>query len=296
MAEQNRTGIDWEDVRVFLAVARFGSLSAAGRSLGVNHATVSRRMRSLEEATSERLIERRPDGYVLTAAGTRILGPAGQMEIAAGMVSRGGDDDRPRGLVRINAPPSLAQTFLVGRLAKLAIEQPGLDIDLASDVRSVSLERRETDIALRLARPEDGDVHATKLATLGFGFYGGDACRRRIEAGEEPVFVGFGDLNAHLPEAVWLSRHFPKARMSFRTSSQTIQAVAAREGAGLAMLPYFVGKADPRLRLCDLAHTPPARELWLVTRRQDRGDRLIQVVVEHLRTTFAQERDLFERP
>ncbi|QDL93325.1 LysR family transcriptional regulator [Paroceanicella profunda] len=295
MAEQNRTGPDWEDVRVFLAVARFGSLSAAARSLGINHATVSRRMRSLEEALGERLVERRPDGYVLTPAGTRILGPASEMEVAAGILSRGGDDDRPKGLVRINAPPSLTQTFLVSRLAKLAIEQPGLDLNLASDVRSVSLERRETDIALRLARPVDGDVYATQLVSLGFGFYGSEACCRRIEEGNEPVFVGFDELNAHLPEAIWLSRHFPKARMSFRTNSQTTQAVAAREGAGLAMLPYFVGKADPDLKLCVLAQRPPARGIWLVTRRQDRRDLPIRVVSDHLRMIFARERDLFER-
>jgi DNA-binding transcriptional LysR family regulator len=172
MADQKRTTMDWEDVRVFLAIACFGSLSAAARSLSINHATVARRVQSLEIALGEKLIERRPDGYVLTPAGTRAIGPASDMEAAAGILSRGGEDDRPKGLVRVNAPPSLAQAFLVRRLAHLAVEHPGLDVEVATDLRSVSLERRETDIALRLARPDDGDVIAKPLVELGFGFYG----------------------------------------------------------------------------------------------------------------------------
>jgi molybdate transport repressor ModE-like protein len=261
MAEQKRTSLDWEDVRVFLAIARFGSLSAAARSLGINHATVSRRVQSLEASLGDKLVERRPDGYVLTPAGTRAIGPASDMEAAAAILSRGGEDDRPKGLVRANAPPSLAQAFLVRRLAHLAMEHPDLDIDVATDLRPASLERRETDIALRLARPDDGDVIAKPLMELGFGFYGTEECCRRSAEGNDPVFVGFDEANAHLPEATWLAGHFPNARMSFRSNSQMTQAVAAREGAGLAPLPYFVGKADPALKLCTLEHNPPPRDL-----------------------------------
>jgi DNA-binding transcriptional LysR family regulator len=222
---------------------------------------VSRRVQSLEASLGDKLVERRPDDYVLTPAGTRAIGPASDMEAAAAILSRGGEDDRPKGLVRANAPPSLAQAFLVRRLAHLAMEHPDLDIDVATDLRPASLERRETDIALRLARPDDGDVIAKPLMELGFGFYGTEECCRRSAEGNDPVFVGFDEANAHLPEATWLAGHFPNARMSFRSNSQMTQAVAAREGAGLAPLPYFVGKADPALKLCTLEHNPPPRDL-----------------------------------
>src|ERR1700754_2810145 len=119
MAVQNRTDLDWEDVRVFIALARHGSLSAAARALSVNHATIARRVHSLETAMGERLVERRLDGYVLTPAGTRVLGPANDMESAAAALSRGGAEDRPTGLVRVNAPPSLSQNFLARHLARL---------------------------------------------------------------------------------------------------------------------------------------------------------------------------------
>jgi DNA-binding transcriptional LysR family regulator len=124
----------------------------------------------LEAVLGDKLVERRPEGHVLTPAGTRALSSASDMEASAATVIRGGADDRPVGLVRINAPPSLTQGFLVPRLAELAVLSPGLDSDASSEFRNVSLERPETDITLRLARPHDGDVIARQVASVGYGF------------------------------------------------------------------------------------------------------------------------------
>ena len=293
MTEQKRTGLDWEDVRVFIALARHGSMSAAARALGINHVTVSRRIAALEESLGERLVAGRPDGYVLTPAGTRALGPANGMESWAELLSRGGGDGGPGGLVRINAPPTLSQAFLVERVAALVVEEQGLDIDVATDVRSVSLERRETDIALRLARPQDGDLIAKQLVTMDFGFFGSEACCRRIAEGGEPIFVGFDEVNAYLPEAVWLSRTFPRSRIAVRSSNQVSQSAAARTGAGIALLPFYVGSADPKLRRCMLEVEPPSREVWMVMRRQDRKDITIRRVADYLEDLFYRERHIF---
>src|SRR6478752_3122939 len=92
---QNRPGTDWEDLRVFLALARHGSLSGAARALSINHATVARRIRALEATLGEKLVDRRPDGYVLTPAGTRTVAAASDMEAAATTLGRGGQDDAP---------------------------------------------------------------------------------------------------------------------------------------------------------------------------------------------------------
>jgi len=296
MAEQNRTELDWEDVRVFVALARHGSLSAAARALAVNHATVSRRVASLEAVLGDKLVERRPDGYILTPAGTRALTSASDMEAAAAILRRGGADDRPIGLVRINAPPSLTHGFLVPCLAELAARSPGLDIDVSSEFRNVSLERRETDIALRLGRPKDGDVITKQVASLGFGFYASPKWRRRIAQGETPEFVGYDEVNAYIPEAAWLSQHFPRARIVDRTNNQISQAEAARANAGVALLPHFVGSRCKGIALCPLSLTPPSRGLWLITRRHDRKDLAIRTIVEYLVQLFDRERELFEGP
>jgi molybdate transport repressor ModE-like protein len=294
MADQNCRDVDWEDVRVFLALARHGTLSAAARAISVNHATIARRVRALEKLMGEKLVERRPDGYVLTPAGTRMLAPANDMEVAAARLKRGGTDDKPRGLVRVNGPPSLSQVVLAPQLAKLSAQNPGLDIDLATEFRNVSLERRETDIALRFGCPRDGDVIAKPLASIGFGFYGTRNLCRDIEAGGEPTFVAFDEVNSHLPEALWLSRQYPRARVPFRSSSGLSQAAAANAGAGIALLPHFIAKAHQNLHICRLEHDPPPRPVWLITRRQDRKDLAIRMVSDYLATIFAENRKFFE--
>lgn len=294
MAVQKRTEPDWQDIRVFMALGRHGSLSAAARALSVNHATIARRLHALEAALGEKLVERRPDGYILTPAGTRTLAAAGAMEAAVATLGRGDGDDGPRGLVRVNAPPSLAQGFLIDRLAILPTRYPGLDIDLAADLRAVSLDRHETDIAVRFGRPQDGAFLGRSLVTMGYGFYGTAKLCRRVEAGADPVFVGFDEVNSHILEAVWLARHFPRARLSFRAGNLLAQAAAARADAGLALLPHFVGRADKRLSLCKLTPLPQPREIWLLTRRGDRKEAPIRTVMDALTIMFRDERALFE--
>jgi molybdate transport repressor ModE-like protein len=294
VADRKRTDIDWQDLRIFLALGRHGSLSAAARALGVNHATIARRIQSLEASLGEKLVERRPDGYVLTPAGTHALAAASDMEAAAQTVGRSGSDGAPKGLVRVNASPALGHGFLIERLAVLTVRHPGLDIDLATDMRSVSLERHETDIAIRLSRPEDGDVIAKPLTSIGYGFYGTPAACDRVEHGGDPVFIGFDEADAFVPEAVWLGRQFPRSRLAFRASNQFGQALAARSGVGLALLPHYIGRTQPALRQCRIEPLPPPRDVWILTRRRDRKDLPVGIVAAHIIDLFATERALFE--
>lgn len=295
MADRKRTDLDWEDVRVFLALGRHRSLSAAARALQVNHATVSRRIQALESSIGEKLVERRPDGYVLTPAGEEALESATGMDAAAQALERQffSTKDGVRGLVRINAPPALTQGFLAARLAAISGSHPALDIDLATDLRAVSLDRRKADIAVRIGRPTDGDLIAKPLGTLAYGFYGAASRCESARRGESPTFVGFNEANLDMPEAVWLSKAFPGARVSFRTENQLLQAVAARAGAGLALLPNYLGRQIPGLEQCSLGPVPPPREIWLLIRRQDRNATAVRAVVQHLVDVFAQERALF---
>jgi len=293
MTEKKRTELDWQDIRVFLALGRHGSLSAAARLLAVNHATIARRLRSLEATYGEKLVERRPSGYVLTPAGHRMLAAAGDMESAIQTLGRGGQDGTPRGLVRVNAPPGLALGFLIERLASVPARFPGLDIDLAADVRAISLDRHVADIAIRLGRPSDGDVIAKPLGSMAYGFYGTPEACRRVEEGGSPVFVGFDEINADLPEAAWLARQYPQARVAFRANNQVGQGIAARTGVGLALLPHYIGRQDPALRHCPMPATPPSREIWLLTRRLDRKNIAVRTAVDAVVQIFEENQALF---
>jgi DNA-binding transcriptional LysR family regulator len=293
MADRKRTEIDWQDVRVFLALGRQGSLSAAARMLSVNHATISRRLSSLEDSLGEKLAERRSEGYVLTPAGTRALEAASDMEQAAQVLARGLNDGAPSGLVRIASSPGLSAGFLTSRLAALPLRHPRLDIDLAADLRSISLDRHEADIAIRFDRPEDGDVVARLLTPVGYGFYGTDETCRFVEGGAEPVFIGFNETAAHLTHAAWLAKRFPRARVAFRAHDQVAQSVVARSGVGLALLPHYIGRSDPLLRTCDLGLIPPGLEIHLLTRMRDRKNASIRVVADEVVGIFERERELF---
>ena len=122
---------------------------------------------------------------MLTLAGTHALAIASDMDSASHTLGRAGPDGAPKGLVRINAPPGLTHGYLVAKLSEMAITYPGLDIDLATDVRSISLERHEADIAVRIGRPDDGDVIAKPVATIAYGFYATAEVCARLTAGEE---------------------------------------------------------------------------------------------------------------
>jgi len=293
VADKKRTEIDWQDVRVFLALARHGSLSAAARTLGVNHGTVSRRLRSLEQSLGEKLVERRPDGYVLTPAGSHALDAAGDMEQAAEILGRGTVDGAPSGLVRINASPAMSNGFLASRLATVASRYPRLNIDLAANHRSISLERHQADIAVRFGRPTDGDVVARPLTTVGYGFYGTEEAWHSVEAGADPVFVGFDEADAYLPEAAWMTRHFPRARLAFRAHDQFAQSIAARSGVGLVLLPHYIGRSDPLLRMADFGPVPPSKDVFLLTRSRDRKDLPIRTVSDEMVGMYERDRELF---
>ncbi|MFB0493754.1 DNA-binding transcriptional LysR family regulator [Methylobacterium sp. OAE515] len=293
MADKKRTELDWQDVRVFLALARHGSLSAAARTLCVNHGTVSRRLRSLEESLGEKLVERRSEGYVLTPVGTHALEAASDMEQAAEILARGAVDGGLSGLVRINASPAMSNGFLAPRLATLASRYPRLNIDLAANHRSVSLERHQADLAVRFGRPVDGDVVARPLTTVGYGFYGTEEACRLVETGRNPVFIGFDEADAYLPEAAWMTHHFPRARIAFRAHDQFAQSIAARSGAGLVLLPHYIGRNDPLLRITAFGPVPPSKDVFLLTRSRDRKDPRIRTVGDELTNMFEQDRSLF---
>jgi DNA-binding transcriptional LysR family regulator len=295
MTDRKRTEPDWQDVRMFLALGRYRSLSATARALRVNHATVARRIQSLEDSLGERLVERRPDGYVLTPAGEHALGVAAEMDAAAQTLTRPAASaaDTLRGLVRINASPALAQGFLLARLTEFTLKHPSLDIDLATDLRSISLNRHKADIAIRVGSPVDADLIAKPLGSMAFGIYGTAAQCEQAERGESPTFVSYNEESADMPGSAWLTQHFPRSRIAFRLENYIMQAIAARGGSGLAVLPHYLARGLPGLRLCAIGPVPPPRDIWLLIRGQDRNVPTIRAVMEHLVDSFKESEGLF---
>lgn len=266
MTERKRTDIDWEDLRFFTALARHGSLSAAARSLKVNHATVARRMSDLEAAVGVQLFERRPDGYALTAHGQSIAAETAAMAAAASAIrDRLASPVGPSGRVRITTTRSIADLVLAPRLTQILSRLPAIELEIITNVRVQSLAHREADIALRLGRPKDSELTGKRVGVVSHAFFANEEVARRFQAGEDIPLIGYDlDSDLFIAEARWLEAHHAHHTYSVRTGSSVTQAIAAANGLGIAMLPRFLARQYPSLREVAFGEVMPDRDLWML--------------------------------
>jgi DNA-binding transcriptional LysR family regulator len=294
MPDKKRTDLDWEDVRYFVALARYRTLSATARALHVNHATVARRIASLETLLGHPIFDRRARGYSLTAEGKALVNHANAMNEAALSILRRLDAGTElSGRVRLAAGRVLAERFLIDRLRAFHERYPAIDLEVIGGSRVVSLAKREADIALRYGSPKDSELVTRRVAKLAFGLYASPDYHDKLKAGEPPVFIGFDENSEFVAEAQWLKRHFGDHRFSFRTSSQTTQAAAARAGYGIALLPkYVVETHEPGLVDVARGETLPERDVWLIIRRDLTKVPRVRAVTDYLVELFQRERRL----
>lgn len=295
MPDKKRTGqLDWEDIRYFVALARHRTLSATARALRVNHATVARRITSLETLLGRLLFDRRANGYVLTPEGKALVNQANTMDEAALSILRRLDTGTElSGQVRLAAGRVLAERFLIDRLRAFHERYPAIDLEVIGGSRVVSLAKREADVALRYGLPKDSELVARRVATLTFGLYASPAYRDKLKAGEQPAFISYDENSEFIAEAKWLDQQFGDCRFSFRTSSQTTQAAAARAGYGIALLPkYVVETHEPGLVQVTLGGRLPERDVWLIIRRDVAKVPRVKAVADYLIELFQRERRL----
>lgn len=251
-------------MRHVLALARHGTLSATARALGVNHATVARRVAALEATLGRVLFDRRADGYALTMDGQALVEVAAPMEAAAlAVLNRLDHGSGLSGSVRLTATRAMADGFLAPRLGALAQTHPGIALEIVTGSRAFSLARREADMALRLGRPADSSLRGRRLARVGHAFYATEIWRGR--PAEAPL-IGFDADSQGVPEAAWLDRFAAGRRFALRSDSWATQAAAAAAGVGVALLPHYLAVAQPGLARVDLGALPPDAELWLLVR------------------------------
>src|SRR6516162_1977950 len=294
MPDKKRTDLDWEDVRYFVALARHRTLSATARALRVNHATVARRIASLETLLGHPLFDRRASGYALTAEGKALVNHASAMNEAALSILRRLDASTElSGRVRLAAGRVLAERFLIDRLRAFHERYPAIDLEVIGGSRVVSLAKREADVALRYGTPKDSELVARRVATITFGLYASSSYRDKLKAGQPPAFIGFAEESDFIAEAKWLAGQFGNQRFSFRTNSQTTQAAAARADYGIALLPgYIVATHEPDLVEVTLGGRLPERDVWLLVRRDLKSVPRVKAVTDYLVEVFQRERRL----
>lgn len=292
--------MNWDDARIFLAVARAGQILGAARRLDLNHATVSRRIAALETALGAKLFRRMTTGSELTPAGQRFLAVAERMEadMIAARAELAGEGGDVTGAVRIGAPDGFGVAFLAPRLGALTAQHRGLSIQLVPVPRSFSLSRREADIAITVERPTEGRLVAAKLVDYSLGLYAS-----RAYAAANGLPVRSSDLSGHrlvgyVPDLVinpsldYAAEFSPSWNAGFAVSSALGQVEAVRAGAGIGILHAFIARAMPDLVPVP-AVAPIRRAYWLVYHESVRPMRRIQTVAAFIASIVERERDLF---
>ncbi len=285
----------WDDLRYFLAAHRAGSHKAAARQLRVATTTVGRRLAALEAAVGARLLVRTPERLVATEAGRALLEHAERIEaeVLASERRLSGADEALSGPLRVTAGDGLVNGVLVPALERLRRQHPALALELRAETRVADLSRREADLAIRLVRPREPSLVGRRLGEMQFGIYAGDrylqrrAAPRTLEAAAAHDWIGFEEALDDMPQVRWLLREVPGLRFALRANTTTTQTLACAEGHGLALLPLFVERREPRLRRLFARVPIPSRELWAVTHADLRGNARVGAFVEWLRGVVA---------
>ena len=240
--------MDWDHLRIFLAVARHGQLLAAARHLGLNHATVARRLDALEHSLGTPLFDRRPAGCVATQAGERLLPVAERIEFELlGIADSIREEEADvSGTVRIGAPDGLGNYYLAAEMAELTRRHPNLVVELVPLPRTFSLSRREADLAIVLDWPTEGRLLVSRLIDYTLSIY---AAQNYLEACGMPgsiedlerytVVTGVEDL-AYALALDYFGALEQKAGRKFRCASVMGQLEAVRSGAGIGILHDFI--------------------------------------------------------
>lgn len=279
--------MDWENLRHLYAFAEHGSLAAAARALGVEHATVARRIAALETQLQTRLVDRRGRRLLLTGDGERIAAIARRMREDADAVERAAAGARSEltGTVTISAPPALAAARLIGPLVALQQKYRRLELRLIGESRSAALERREADIAIRLSRPRSGELIIVRLGAMPFRLYASPGYLRDRDE-RDWSFVGYDAPMAQSPQQRRLRAIAAGRAIAFTASSAELQQAAARAGAGVAMLPGFMADNDPALVRVDGDAPPFQREIWLAIHADMKTAAGVRAVVDALKAAF----------
>ncbi|MBP0495057.1 LysR family transcriptional regulator [Roseomonas sp. SG15] len=282
--------MDWSDVRIFLAVARSGTLGGAARSLQTSHPTVGRRLRALEEAMGHTLFQRTADGFVLTDEGHGIVALAEQMEEGALAMERrlAGQERNLEGSLRISTTDWFGAYVLPPILADFANAYPNVDVEILTGTRRFSLAQREADVAFRTVPFETADIVQRRLFRLEYGVY-------IAEEASDPKYgdgTGFRLITPskrHFPDIAWLIESFPNARPVLQSNNRNVQGRMCRQGVGIAVLPRVVGNQISGIRRLELPTPPPARDIWMGYHRDLRGLQRLRAFIATLSDHLANE-------
>jgi DNA-binding transcriptional LysR family regulator len=291
--------LNWDDARLFLAVARAGQVLGASRALGIHQATLSRRIAELEETLGAKLLIRRTHGCDLTDAGTALLESLERVEAEMLDVQARlqGTQASASGVVRIGAPDGFGVGFLAPRLAHLAERHPALTVQLVPTTRGFSLSRREADLAIMVGRPEKGRLVARKLTDYSLGLYASRSYLAKHPAPERPAdlaahrLIGYVEDLVASPTLNYVEEFMRGWRSNVELTSAIGQCEAVRGGAGIGVLHDYLA-AGPEL-VPVLPGMKVVRSYWLTIHENLRDLARVRAAADWLTETVRHSERIF---
>jgi DNA-binding transcriptional LysR family regulator len=296
--------LDWNDLQYCLAVAREGTVSAAAKRMGVDHATIIRRIDRLEQSLGAKLFVRRKTGYEPTQAGQRVMALSEEVEstVRSGQAEINGDCANLTGSVRIGSPDGFGSFFLSPRLGPLAEQHPDLEIQIVATARLFSLSKREADIAIGLSMPQEGRIIGRKLLDYRLYLYAS-----KDYLASHPVIAQKTDLQSHrligyinellfTPELDYLPTILPGLKPQIRSANLIAQLQAALAGVGIAVLPRFLARDYPRLAPILPQDIMIQRSFYLLMYADGKQLPQVRAVADYVYALAEKERALFLDP
>ncbi|WP_420346404.1 LysR family transcriptional regulator [Pelagibius sp.] len=283
---------DWDNLRVFVALAEEGSLTAAAKRLQVSHPTVARRIKALEDAVGAKLFDRLPDRFQPTETALELLHDAKEMERASQSIDRraAGLSGSHLGTVRISVDETMA-AFVTRHLRSLRENHQCIEFEISVTHISANLSKREADLLIRFHAPDLASIVGRKLATFAYAVYGTADFARQADGSEETLrslpWVGFDSEHIYMPGQTWQADFLGERRPAVRTNNGIVLANAIRGGNGIGVLPCFLGDADPALTRLTPILDAARVDHWLLVHADLRNVPRIRIVMDALARLFA---------
>jgi DNA-binding transcriptional LysR family regulator len=295
LCKNPQVALDWDDLRILLALEAAGSVSGAARALEVDHSTVSRRLAAIEEALGRRLVTRASTGLVWTDAGTSAVAAARAVEAEMIALRRKLEPSVIDGLVRVSVPAGLAA--LVTRwLAPIGDANPALRIEVTGATATIDLRRREADLALRMAKPTQPDLIARPALTLGWAVYAAPSyLARRERPAQLGAFAGhdlvlYAPTMQHVAGAAWLEAHQGGGTVRVRAENTQAALLAIVDGLGIGVVPCFQTAGTGLERVFD--DVVASHDGWVVCHEDERHTPRVRLVADALIAALDRERVL----
>ncbi len=287
--------MDWDDIKVLLALGRKGSARGAAKELNVSNSTVTRRLDELEHDLGTQLFDRTPDGYKMTASAEELLPTAEHVEELIMSAERkiSGGDQQLEGKIRLTLPDVAAMEFLVQRLAEFATQYPGIELELLPSTEALDLSRREADIAIRVmpagvAPPEH--LIGRKMAPITASTY----VHRELLNPDNPEDVSHLSWiggNAVGQGEKWLeSTDYPTLPIRHAMHSLTLKLEALRHRMGIAQVPCFLAYHQREIVRVPGATIIHHSDMWVLTHKDLRVSARLRVLREIIAEEFGKMR------